>query len=319
MARHPAVTSYTGRVLLFLGVFLATAIVTSGLLRAGEAQPATRPTRSDELRLDTLKVGSLTYTNVRILPQTGRNIVITHAGGMTTVNADDLRPEDAARLGSHVPQANAASARSTGSQPVPERTLRTARRDERSLAERFTDGAIALAAKEIVEFLHVRTAGFILYYVILGSAILLPVHLLYALFLRRVCQKAASPAGALVWFPVLQLIPAHRAAGISPWWAVLWPLYGLPAPFIIGALSEISRWGILLEPLGGLPALYLVGKLCVARGRSFSMVFALVVLPFFATIALLAFRADGSLVLASLVLLAGPYRVFAYPYLALAD
>jgi hypothetical protein len=288
-------------------------------LRAGEAQPVSRPTRSDELRLDTLQVGGQTYTNVRILPQTSRSIVITHAGGMTTINVDDLSHEDAARLGSHIPQADGASVHKTGNQATPGKSSSSSRTGKRSYAQRFADGAISATSKETQESLRTRPDSFRLLFVALVLAIVPTVHLLYAFFLRCICQKAASPAGALVWFPVLQLVPAHRAAGISPWWVLLWPLYGWPAPYLVGALVGTSRWCILLLPVGQLPALYLVGRLCVARGRSFSLVFALVVLPFFATIALLAFRADGSLVLASLVLLAGPYRVFAYPYLALAD
>ena len=311
--------NYTGRVLLVFGILLTTAVVLPGPLRAGEAQAANKPTRSDELRLDTLQVGGQTYTNVRILPQTGRNVVITHAGGMTTINRDELSPEAAAQLGGYFPQADATSAGKVEDLVMPQKSSPSSRTGKRSYAQRFADGAISATSKETQESLRTRSDGFRLLFVAVVLAIVPTIHLFYAFFLRCICQKAATPANALVWFPVLQLVPAHRAAGLSPWWVLLWPLYGWPAPYLVGALVGTSRWCILLLPVGQLPALYLVGRLCVARGRSFSLVFALVVLPFFATIALLAFRADGSLVLASLVLLAGPYRVFAYPYLALAD
>jgi hypothetical protein len=288
-------------------------------LRAGEAQPVSRPTRSDELRLDTLQVGGQTYTNVRILPQTGRNVVITHVGGMTTINADDLSPEDAARLGSHIPQADGASVHKTGNQATPGKSSSSSRTGKRSYAQRFADGAISATSKETQESLRTQSDSFRLLFVAIVLAIVPTVHLSYAFFLRCICQKAATPANALVWFPVLQLVPAHRAAGISPWWVLLWPLYGWPAPYLVGTLVATSRWCLLLLPVGQLPALYLIGKLCVARGRSFWMVLALVVFPFCATVVLLAFRAEGSLYLASLVFLIGSYRVFSYPYLALAD
>jgi hypothetical protein len=230
-------------------------------LRAGEAPAARQPTRSDELRLDTLQVGGQTYTNVRILPQTGRTIVITHAGGMTTINADDLSPEAAAKLAGHVPQAQATSRRETpeaGAGPEGRANGFWARLRQRVVARDDADpGPRNPPVRPVASFPAVLC--------------LLAIHLAYSYCLRRICLKTESRAGWAVWVPVLQVIRAHQAAGISPALMLLWPCCGVAPLYLVGKLFGACGRNPWLGVLLALPSwggfLFLASALPKALGQ----------------------------------------------------
>jgi len=52
-----------------------------------------------EVRIPLLAVGSQTYTNVEVLDSTGAHLFIRHAGGLSTVNMEDLEPKFQAEFG----------------------------------------------------------------------------------------------------------------------------------------------------------------------------------------------------------------------------
>jgi uncharacterized membrane protein YhaH (DUF805 family) len=90
---------------------------------------------------------------------------------------------------------------------------------------------------------------------VLGSAGLafLLVYLFYSYCCMLICRKAGHPPGALVWLPLVKLVPMFRAAGMSCWWllALLVPVLALVPlilwPLKIAKVRGKSVWvGVLL-------------------------------------------------------------------------
>jgi apolipoprotein N-acyltransferase len=53
-------------------------------------------------------------------------------------------------------------------------------------------------------------------FMLLGALSL--VYLFFCYCSLLICEKAGQPAGVLIWFPVVQLLPLLRAAKMSNWW-----------------------------------------------------------------------------------------------------
>ena len=56
------------------------------------------------------------------------------------------------------------------------------------------------------------------------AAGLFAIYLFFSYCGSLICQKTGNPPGALIWIPVLQLIPLIRAAGMAPIWFIAWLL-----------------------------------------------------------------------------------------------
>ena len=93
------------------------------------------------------------------------------------------------------------------------------------------------------------------------AAALLAIYLFHCLCCSRICKKAGSEPGILVWIPVLQLFPLLRAAGMSGWWflAFFVPVLNLIAQIlwcfkIADARGKTALVGFLLGQVGDLEA-----------------------------------------------------------------
>ena len=83
-------------------------------------------------------------------------------------------------------------------------------------------------------------------FLIVVGAVSLLFHLFYSFCFHLICTKVGQKPGILVWLPLLQVIPLHRAAGISPWLILLY----------------------FIPPIGLFVFVYWCVKVCRARGKS---------------------------------------------------
>ena len=182
----------------------------------------------------TLKIGSNTYTNVTVLNKNKTAVFISHTGGLISFKVKDLGAEDLKTLGYTPAEPAKRSALSTQMEAL------TGKMQKSSIGEflRSTGGSFEEKLKSsgvnFQTFVMVAIAGLLLF------------HLFYSFCLFHICAKVGQKPGILVWLPLLQLIPLHRAADISPWLILLYfiPLLG---PFLF---------------------VYWCVKICHARGKS---------------------------------------------------
>lgn len=174
-----------------------------------------------ELSLPTLRTKQGSYTNVVVTGKTGMDLFIRHDGGLANVKLADIQ-DDAALvalgLKSAPPKVVETPAVST---PVPSTSappsgvMAAVRNPEAGLA----------ALREVKKLLPN------------GNILAMMIGVLFALYLfacyclKLICEKAGHPPGALVWIPLLQMIPAFRAAQMSGWWvlALFVPLLNIVA------------------------------------------------------------------------------------------
>jgi len=97
----------------------------------------------------------------------------------------------------------------------------------------------------------------------------LAVYLFYVYCLKRIVEKCGEEPGAIIWVPVLQMIPLFRIAKMNPWMILLMlvPLANL--------IVAVLLWTRVLKALGREPVMVLV-----------LLLFGFVYLPY------LAFSAD---------------------------
>jgi hypothetical protein len=253
----------------------------------GEARAASQSIRSDELVFETLKVGEVTFTNVHILPQTGRTLVITHAGGMATILRKDLSPEVGAKLGDELtPARGAPHGESAG----------VTQEEGRGTRSNSEPGSRPRPGRQVASV------------TVLGCLLLL--HLACSECLRRICRKTGSPGGWAVWVPVLQVIRAHQAAQVSPALMLLWPCCSVAPLYLVGrlftacgknpwmgVLLALPTWGTFLWFTLGLPEIasqptltppQLSGRLAnviLTGGGNIAHGIALLCFPYYALIA----------------------------------
>ncbi len=196
---------------------------------------------------ETLKVGSRTYSNVRVVNRTPLDIYIAHDGGFSNLKVHELDPEILAALGYEVQPA-----RST----VPALDFSSLQKNPRiqavqkELAARLEGSVLRMNQTTVAGML---VAGFVIYLFFCYCSLL-------------ICRRTGNEAGILIWIPGLQMFPLLRAAGMSGWWFILLllPFLNLVASIvwclkIAQACGKSALVGILLMlPLVGLFAyLYL--------------------------------------------------------------
>ncbi|MBI3853845.1 MAG: hypothetical protein HY298_26770 [Verrucomicrobia bacterium] len=214
-----------------------------------------------------LKIGSQTYSNVTILNKTRTAVFISHAGGLSSFKLKDLNPEELKKLGYAPAEPDKPSPLASQLESLTAKIRQTkATEFLRSTSSSYEDKLKASGVN----------LGTLLLVVL---AVWLVLHLFYSFCMRRICLKVKTEPGPLIWLPFLQLIPLHRAAGISPWLFLLY-LFVLPGVFVF---------------------IYLCAKLCEALGKSAWLVL-LVFLPvlnlvFFPYLAFSAMQGDDEITL----------------------
>ncbi len=157
-----------------------------------------------EENFTTLSVGKDTYTNVTVLNKTRTDLFISHAHGMANIKVRDLDSSTQVRLGYELeqPKQNRMEKVLQGPDITQFESDPRVQEFEEKLAEQIGD---------TLEKVDLRIAIGIV------SGIVL-LYLWFCFLCRSICVKTSNPPSALVWLPVLKLIPLFKAAGMSPWW-----------------------------------------------------------------------------------------------------
>jgi len=190
-----------------------------------------------EQTFDVLQIGTHTYRNVTVTTKSKNYIFIMHSTGMENVKLTELPPNIRAELGystvlepTQAPKLGSTSLSSWMKQAFGKMQLPQVKQLEKQWRSNAPAGLATINL----------SGGFMLG--LCGSIVLLYVLSCYCGLL--ICKKTGHPAGALVWIPVLQLIPLLRAAGMSPGWllAFLVPLLNIVAQ-IVWSLNIVKARG----------------------------------------------------------------------------
>ena len=185
-----------------------------------------------DVKLPLLQTKQGTYTNVLVTSQTATDIFIQHAGGLGNVKLADIQDEEALQaLGlKAVPKKKIESTPVAKSEPAVKSSPATSAPPANvnvleAMRHPETRQAALDNARNLLPptpFLLALLGGFAACYVFASYC------------LKLICEKAGHPPGALVWIPVVQMIPALRAAQMSPWWllAMFVPLLNVVAQIL---------------------------------------------------------------------------------------
>jgi hypothetical protein len=192
---------------------------------------------ADELKFDELTIGTRTYTNVTVTTKSKTYVFLIHSGGMANIKVSEISDETLAKLGIEKEKPKPSKTEVFTSQTIAKIQTPEVKEFEKKAAEAWReqwDKCRQYLPEQTVPVVAGEAAGLFLGYIF------------YSLCCMLICQKAGRPGGALVWFPVLKIIPLLRAAGMSP------------ALFLV-ALIPIANFIL---------AIVWAFKIAVARGKS---------------------------------------------------
>jgi len=163
-----------------------------------------------------IKTKTATYTNVTVARKGGTDIYIKHAGGMSNLKLQELPPDAQQSLGYAV--AKPANGEAAGGSNA-SRLRRRVGESTQYIEFQFRNGVNFQAGVWEIQLGYADLAG-------IGVA-----YLLFCCCAGLLCNKTGTEPGILIWFPILQLFPLLRAAGMSGWWflAVFIPILNVVA------------------------------------------------------------------------------------------
>lgn len=163
--------------------------------------------------LETLQIGTTTYSNVTVLTKTPNDIFFKHSYGFGNTKVREVDRATLRSLGYELPpdESERQSVFSQGAQTVLESPAMT-----NFVADPRVQEAQALITANMGDVLEKITPQVIYGFV----ASIIAVYLLYCFCCRQICVKTGQKASPLVWLPILKEIPLLRAAGIPAWWLV---------------------------------------------------------------------------------------------------
>jgi len=175
------------------------------------AQPRTALAAIEET-FDVLQIGTHTYKNVTVTTKAKNYVFILHSTGMTNVKVADLPSDIRDKLGYNATTAaNAGKSGTAAASTWAKKTMASIQVPQLKQLEQLWNkqGPSSLTKTSLNSTqLMLVLAGAALIYILLTCC--------YSL----ICKNAGKPAGAMIWVPVVQLIPLLRAAGMSGWWFV---------------------------------------------------------------------------------------------------
>jgi hypothetical protein len=175
-----------------------------------------------------LQIGTQTYHNVTVTTKAKNYIFILHSQGMTNIRVAELSPQLRQELGYEVPHAG------------PKANSNWIKEAAGWLESPALGRTRAAAPGKAPFALPPLTLHFLLPF--LGVA--LAIHLFLSYCCGLICKKTGNEPGALIWLPILQILPMLRAAGMSGWWLLAWivPLLNVIAS-IIWAVKIVEARG----------------------------------------------------------------------------
>lgn len=157
-----------------------------------------------EIRLESLSVDGVTYSNVTVVGTTATHIEFKHANGFSSVKAKMLPEDLQIKLGYTPP-------------PPPKQPLKDLGRNIRNMGN-FRDDP---RYKEIEAFVRSETERLMnnsdpqTVKAILGGVIC--IYILFCSAILLICRKTTTRPGIWVWVPGFQFVSLFKAAGMPPW------------------------------------------------------------------------------------------------------
>ncbi len=166
---------------------------------------------ADEQKFDVLQIGTQQYQNVTVTTKTKDYVFILHSGGMANLKVKDLPAEVRYQLG-YV-------------DPAPPKTAKMAANDwAKQSWGKIQNPQVKAFEQELQQAWTTRQfRGMSLPQLTLQALWpfafgLLAVYLFFCYCCQLIRRKTGKDPSALVWFPVVQMIPMLDAAGMSGWW-----------------------------------------------------------------------------------------------------
>jgi hypothetical protein len=211
-----------------------------------------------------VSIGGVVYSNVVIESTSAKTITFSHARGMASLNRQKLTFDERVmlRLVAPAPTNSVTSANrlDTNNTMNVEQQLRKALGASRDAEKQLRDAGVSLKA------------------VSAGAVVL---YLFFCFCLLMICSKADQPSPLLVFIPFLQMLPAYRAAKMSPFW-FRFLMFDLVFRVMVGVLTYTGHVGRLPQAAGMIlvivmavfTLIHLIGlfiwcfKICIAREKS---------------------------------------------------
>lgn len=173
-----------------------------------------------EQTFDMLQIGTTTYRNVTVTTKSKSYVFLLHSRGMTNIKVSDMPADLKLKLGYDVPP----TAQASPSNPSAW-ARQTLSKIEDPKVKQLETGLINWCQHELGS--RVTLPPITRNFILIGCAVLLLLYLFHSYCCLLICQKAGSDPGALVWIPLLQLLPLLKAAGMSPAWFLAFLVPGL--------------------------------------------------------------------------------------------
>jgi hypothetical protein len=171
---------------------------------------ATAATAKEE-KFATLKVGDETYQAVTVTTKAANYIYITHSAGMTSIKVSQLPADIREKLGYAVP----------ATKPPLSDTARAWAKQGATHLNRPEIKQMQAKLQQAWQFARQQLLSVKPALIIGVAAGLLTLYLFFCYCCKMICQKTGKAPGALVWLPVLKMLPMLQAASMSRWWFVL--------------------------------------------------------------------------------------------------
>jgi len=230
---------------------------------------------AEDEKFDVLETANGTYSNVTVLSKTRTDIFIQHAGGAANVKLRDIDDEILTRLGYKVaPKKEPMKPLAVPTQLITNVTRQLEANPQVQALEQKWQTDMQSKLPPMSKGMILGVLGGIL-------AVFLAVYLFFCYCCMLIVRKTDHKPGLLVWFPILQMIPLLRAAGMSPAWFLVWL-----SPVLAGsvAFSSLRDGGLgpmtFVLPIAQLANLvvYVVWIFRIVSARGKSLIWAILLL-----------------------------------------
>lgn len=175
-------------------------------------QPLAGHTAPANVTFDVLETKTGTYKNVTVAARDENTICIMHSTGLCSIAVPDLPPEVQEKLGFAVKAGRPADGTLVNPTAVTVNATAMISKLEVPLKQLGQSWQTRLPAMAVIRPSSTWLLG------LMGIGLALYLFTCHCAAL--ICKKAGHDPGALVWVPVLQLIPLLRAAKMSPAWVL---------------------------------------------------------------------------------------------------
>ena len=190
----------------------------SGLILALMLFLSANALAATEQTFEALTIGAHTYQNVKVTTKARNYIFIVHSGGMASIKVAEL-PVDLLQTLGYVsaPKTQTNAPVLWAKQAMAKVAAPQLKNIEASLLQAWRQGVVSKA--------HLPPIGS--GPLVLAIVTLIGVYLFGCYCCKLICEKTGNEPGALVWLPLLQVLPMLRAASMSLSWFVALFIPGL--------------------------------------------------------------------------------------------